>query len=93
MLTPTDGADAPATADLPGEPGEWVFDLSATGRRTAWHRVGRLYLSTDPIATDGLVYDPILNHPAGAVPGPAWLRKVREAAYRGSRAGRGSAKP
>jgi hypothetical protein len=35
-------------------------------------------------------FDPVLNHPAGWEPYPAWLTGLRERAYAGSRAGRRS---
>jgi hypothetical protein len=93
MLTPEQGAAAPAVPELPDDPAEWVFSLSVTGRRPDWREAGRLVLRNTPIATEGLTFDPVLNHPVDAVPGPAWLRQVREAAYRGSRRGRDAKEP
>ena len=38
----------------------------------------------------GITFDPMRNHPQGWALGPGWLARVREAAYVGSRRGRGA---
>jgi hypothetical protein len=93
MLTPEQSAEAPSSSELPSEPVEWQFGLRITGRRPDWRVAGRLCLRTAPIVVEGLTFDPVLNHPAGAVPGPGWLRRLREAAYQGSRRGRAALPP
>jgi hypothetical protein len=52
-------------------------------------RIGELELFSP--STDVHTFDPVLNHPDHAVPGPPWLRQLRELAYQGSRRGRRNA--
>lgn len=63
------------------------FALSVAGRTGGWLTVGRLTLG-GPIGDDGERFDPVLQCPPGWTLRPAWLRRVRELAYDGSRRGR-----
>ncbi|WP_132213233.1 hypothetical protein [Kribbella steppae] len=64
-----------------------AFTLSIAGRTRDAITVGRLTLLT-PLADTGDRFDPVLNCPPNWRLAPAWLREIREAAYRGSRHGR-----
>jgi len=68
------------------------FALHIGDEAADWHQIGRLDLH-EHLDEPGLVFDPILNHPHGAVPAPSWLRDLRERAYSGSRQGRNAQPP
>ncbi len=87
MLTPeTEPAGHASLAELPTRAPSG-FTLSIAGERSRWFEIGTVELFTP--GTEVLTFDPVLNRPAHAIPGPAWLRQVRELAYTGSRRGRG----
>ncbi|MDO9377646.1 MAG: hypothetical protein Q7T56_02270 [Nocardioidaceae bacterium] len=84
-------AGGPATDGSSTEPndvhGEAVVSLSAVSRKGR-HDVATLRVEIDR-TTVVESFDPVTDHPTGAVLAPAWLGAVREAAYSGSRSGSG----
>lgn len=68
------------------------FTVHISEEAADWHQIGRLDLHKR-LDEPGLVFDPVLNHPPGALPAPSWLRELRERAYSGSRQGRGAPPP
>ncbi|GAB2642623.1 hypothetical protein [Kribbella swartbergensis] len=63
-----------------------AFTLAISGQTRGWHTVGRLTLS-DALPDTSERFDPVRYRPPGWRLSPAWLRRVRELAYQGSRAG------
>ncbi|GAB2614629.1 hypothetical protein [Kribbella endophytica] len=86
-LTPTDGSAGHAS--LTGLHTQWPsrFTLSISGADANWLEIGTVNLLSPRAEVH--TFDPVLNHPPGALPGPPWLRQLRELAYQGSRHGRG----
>ncbi|MGW1346718.1 hypothetical protein ACWCOV_37090 [Kribbella sp. NPDC002412] len=68
------------------------FTLHTSDETAGWHQIGRLSLR-ERVDDGGLVFDPVLNHPPGALPAPGWLRGLRERAYSGSRQGHAAPPP
>jgi hypothetical protein len=68
------------------------FTVHISDESADWQQIGRLDLH-ERIDGSGLDFDPVLNHPRGALPAPSWLRELRERAYSGSRQGHGAAPP
>jgi hypothetical protein len=89
MLTPDGRRTGHASVDALHKRAPSTFTLSISGERPRWVRIGELELFSP--STDVVSFDPVLNHPDHAVPGPPWLRRLRELAYQGSRRGRRNA--
>jgi hypothetical protein len=87
MLTPSGRVGHASLQELEERP-PYNLSLHISGGTAPWLEVGRLALH-DLLDDAGVVFDPVLNHPHDALPAPGWLRKIRELAYSGSRAGRG----
>ncbi|MFI5720732.1 phosphodiesterase [Nocardia sp. NPDC051750] len=67
------------------------FDIRVAGLRTSGQLAGELVLrSADPAEHRTDFFDPMLNHPGDVEPVPQVVQRIREAAYTGSRRGRGA---
>ena len=91
-LTPSGPPVGHASIHALGHSSPPSFALHISGGTAAWHQVGRLELD-ERLDDTGLVLDPVLNHPPGALPAPNWLRELRKLAYSGSRRGRDAPPP
>ncbi|MEU4392774.1 hypothetical protein [Kribbella sp. NPDC023855] len=92
MLTPTGPPVGHASLPDLEHSAPVSFAVHLSGESAAWQQIGRLVLR-DLLTSASPVLDPVLNHPPGAVPAPAWLRTVRELAYTSSRQGRRAQPP
>ncbi|MFI1464048.1 beta/alpha barrel domain-containing protein [Nocardia carnea] len=67
------------------------FEITAAGFRSHPRTVGELALRlADPEEHRTDFFDPMLNHPGNVQPVPQVVQRIREAAYTGSRRGRGA---
>ncbi|WP_280406866.1 phosphodiesterase [Nocardia carnea] len=67
------------------------FDIGVAGMRGGVQLAGELALrAADPEEHRTDFFDPMLNHPADVEPVPQVVQRIREAAYTGSRRGRGA---
>jgi hypothetical protein len=68
-----------------------AFTLAIAGQTRSWHKIGRLTLS-EALPDTNERFDPVRYRPPGWQLAPAWLRRIRELAYQGSRAGHRSSR-
>ncbi|MEV6283890.1 hypothetical protein [Kribbella sp. NPDC051770] len=86
MLTPDGPRTGHASIDALRKHSPSAFTLSAASAAPRWWPIGQLEVFSP--STELLTFDPIVNHSENAHPAPAWLRRLRELAYQGSRRGR-----
>lgn len=85
--TPT-GPVLLAAVPLPTEgSGPEEYDMAWARPRGGWHRWARLTLGPAPGPEALLSFDPV-THPLPGLAHPAWVRRLREPAYRGARRSR-----
>ncbi|MEV0680768.1 hypothetical protein AB0I60_30070 [Actinosynnema sp. NPDC050436] len=65
-----------------------AFTLSASSAGTGWRDIARLSVHRAIAPPEGISFDPVLNTPPGLDVAPAFLSRLRESAYEGSRRGR-----